>query len=465
MKRFFLTALTFLYFIAAQAEIKYIFYFIGDGMGPNQVLTTEMYQAELQGKLGRVPLCMTQFPHAGMLATYSASNGVTDSSAAGTALACGEKANNSALGINALGDTLISTAEVLHQKGWAIGVTTSVSIDHATPASFYAKSSSRNDYYHIGLQLVNSNFDFFGGSAFKHPQDRSRKEKSLYAIARENGYTLAHGYNEYQTLKADAQKMILVNYNEALTDEQRGPGMIPYAIDKTSQDITLPQITTAAIDFLQNKERFFLMTEGGAIDWAGHADDGATMIKEVQEFDQSIQVAYNFYLQHPDETLIIVTADHETEGLIIGNGKYVTNLQVLQNQKVSVGVLSDQIADLHKKHGKNLQWENLKQLLQTHLGFYDKVDISSDENEELQEIFKESIKGNTQDVKTLYKELGKLANEAIKILNDKSILSWASGSHSATPVPLFAIGKGAEIFSGWHDNTEIKGLILQTINQ
>ncbi len=456
MKRIFWAIISLFIVFAAQAEIKYVFYFIGDGMGPNQVLATEMYLAELEGRLGRKPLTMTQFPFGGMLATYSASNGVTDSSAAGTALACGEKTNNSVMGLNAAGDTLTSVAEMLHERGWAVGVTTSVSIDHATPGSFYGNTSDRNDYYHIGLQATQSGFEFFGGSAFKHPEDRSRKEKSLYKYAREAGYTLAHGWADFQQKKSKAEKVILVNYNEALTDDQRGPGMLPYALEKTDKDLTLPQITTAAIDVLSQHDRFFLMVEGGAIDWAGHADDGAAMIGEVIEFDKSITVAYDFYLDHPDETLIIVTADHETGGLVIGNGKYVTNLQVLQHQNVSVGTLSDMLR-------KATTWEDVKNLLTEQMGFYTAVEISEEEDATLKAIFEESQKGSEGDVKTLYKTLGKLADKAVAILNDKSILGWTSYSHSATPVPLFAIGQGAERFAGWHDNTEIKGLILEAI--
>ncbi len=448
---------------ACCAEVKYIFYFIGDGMGPNEVLATEMYLAELNGKIGREKLCMTQFPAGGMLSTYSASNGVTDSSAAGTALACGQKAKNSTLGINAAGDTLTSIAEILHERGWAVGITTSVSIDHATPASFYANSNDRNDYYGVAVQLAQSDFEFFGGSAIKYPRDRSKKAPSVYGMLREKGYTIARGYDDYQAKKGEAKKIMLVNYNEAADDDARGSGMLPYALESSEQDIKLDQITTAAIDFLSQYDRFFLMTEGGAIDWAGHADDGRAVIEEVRAFDKSIQVAYDFYLQHPDETLIVVTADHETGGLVIGNGKYDLNLQVLQHQKVSVGTLSDRISKLRKEKGEALTWDEVKALLRESLGFYDKVEITPEEDATLQAIFAKTMAGNTGDVKTLYKTLGELANKAVQILNDKSVLAWTSGSHSATPVPLFAVGVGAERFSGWHDNTEIVPLMLQLV--
>ncbi len=466
LKRLFLLGVLLCTICSTQAELKYIFYFIGDGMGPCEVLATEMYQAELEGKIGRSPLCMTQFPFAGMLATYSASNGVTDSSAAGTALACGEKTNNHTVGLNAAGDTLTSIAEALQAQGWAVGVTTSVSIDHATPASFYANSLSRNDYYQIGTQLVASNFDFFGGSAFKRPTNKENPAApSLYALLREHDYTLAHGYADYQKKSKRAKKMVLINHNEGLRDDQRGPGLLPYALDKTEHDLTLPQITDAAIHFLSQHKRFFLMTEGGAIDWAGHSNDGAAVIAEVQEFDQSIRRAYEFYLQHPDETLIVVTADHETGGLVIGNGKYELNLKVLQHQTMSVDQLSNKMRALYKEQGDSLSWEAVRMQLTEALGFYQAVEITPEEEATLQEVFARSKSEGSQDVKKLYSNLSELADVAVRILNDKSVLGWTSGSHSATPVPLFAVGVGAERFSGWHDNTELKGLMLQLVNE
>ncbi len=148
---------------------------------------------------------------------------------------------------------------------------------------------------------------------------------------------------------------------------------------------------------------------------------------------------------------------------MIGNGKYELNLQVLQHQKVSVGTLSDRISKLRKERGEALAWDEVKAVLRESLGFYDKVEITADEDATLQAIFAKTMAGNTGDVKTLYKTLGELANTAVRILNDKSVLGWMSGSHSATPVPLFAVGVGAERFSGWHDNTEVVPLMLELV--
>ena len=480
--------------MCATAQVKYVFYMIGDGMGPNQVLSAEMYQAELQGKIGREKLCMTQFPVSGQLSTYSTSNGITDSSAAGTCLASGKKTNNGTLGLDDLNKPVETIAEILRDKGWSIGIMTSVSIDHATPGAFYAHVNKRSEYYKIGKQLAESKFDFFGGSSFLHPTDKDdASAPNLYKLCEEAGYHFAHGYKEYEEV-AGTERVILIQSHEGQDITQPSEGMIPYALDKTPEDLTLPQITSAAIDFLSRKQKpFFMMVEGGAIDWACHSNDAATVIGEVQEFDKAIQVVYDFYKKHPKETLIIITADHETGGMALGNKKYTLDLQLLQNQKVSEGKLSDEIkallaangltavsahvplaemlADmagvikaLQEQYGKKLKWEQVKELLQKEVGLYDAVPVKSEEDAELQQLFKHMLNNKAKDEKTLYAEVSALAAKAIKLLNKKAHVGWTTTSHSAAAVPVFAIGQGAELFTGWHDNSEVMPLILKATN-
>ena len=253
--------------------------------------------------------------------------------------------------------------------------------------------------------------------------------------------------------------MILLpaNYQDNYT---RFAGALPYAIDRTSTDLTLSQIVEVAIEQLSSYDRFFMMAEGGKIDYASHANDGATVLHEVMDFDAAIQVAYRFYEQHPDETLIIVTADHETGGMALGNSDYVLNLKVLANQQCSLDKLSDQLSELHKAENKNLQWEQVKQLIATNTGLYAKVEVTAAEDAQLQEAFADMM--SHQDVvKTLYKDINTLAAKALSILNQKSRLGWTSKGHTASAVPIFAIGVGAEKFTGWHDNSEIAPLIYQ----
>ena len=445
--------------IMTMAQAKYVFMFIGDGMGPHQVLSTEMYLAELEGKIGRKQLLMTTFPYSGQAATFSSSSGITDSAASGTCLATGKKTNNGVIGLAHDSTPVYSVASQLKEQGWGIGIMTTVTIDHATPSAHYAHTPSRNDYYIIGTQLTESNFDFFGGSGFSSPQDKKNPSApNLYDLAEQKGYTLAGGYADAKT-KIGSKKLLVVP-EERLQDRSRHAGALPYAIDRGDKDLKLSQLVELAIAQLSTYDRFFMMAEGGKIDYASHANDGATVLHEVIDFDLAIQVAYRFYEQHPDETLIVVTADHETGGMALGNSDYVLNLKVLANQQCSLDKLSDQLSDLHKSEGKNLQWEQVKQLIAANTGLYTLVEMTEEEDANLQDAFA-SMMSHQDVVKTLYKDLNALAAKALAILNKKSRLGWTSGGHTASAVPIFAIGVGAERFTGWHDNSEIAPLIYQ----
>ena len=180
MKRFIIILCTVFCTLYSFGQAKYVFYFIGDGMGTNQVLGAEMYRSAVQGNpLGRVQTLMTTFPYSGHASTYSKSNGITDSAAAGTCLATGKKTKNGMLGMNEDTVHVTTIAEKLKDKGWGVGIMTTVAIDHATPAAFYAHVEKRNKYYKIGEQLARSDFDFFGGAGFHHPQGKKRKQATL----------------------------------------------------------------------------------------------------------------------------------------------------------------------------------------------------------------------------------------------------------------------------------------------
>jgi alkaline phosphatase len=252
----------------------------------------------------------------------------------------------------------------------------------------------------------------------------------------------------------------LVVPEERLADRSRHAGALPYAIDREDKDLRLSQIVELAIAQLSRHERFFMMAEGGKIDYASHANDGATVLHEVMDFDEAIKVAYRFYEQHPDETLIVITADHETGGMALGNSDYTLNLKVLANQQCSLDKLSDKLSELHKAEGKNLQWEQVKQLISANTGLYTQVELTVEEDASLQDAFN-SMMRHQDVVKTLYKDLNTLAAKSLAILNQKSRLGWTTGGHTASAVPIFAIGVGAERFTGWHDNSEIAPLIYQ----
>ncbi|MBQ7631203.1 MAG: alkaline phosphatase [Paludibacteraceae bacterium] len=460
----------------AFGEVKYVFYFIGDGMGPNQVLGAEMYRSAVAGEpLGRVQTLMSTFPYSGAASTFSKSNGITDSSAAGTCLATGSKTKNGTLGLTEKGDTLTTIAEQLKAKGWGVGIMTTVAIDHATPAAFYAHVEDRDKYYRIGKQLCESDFDFFGGAGFHHPQGKHDDKKvNLYRLAEENGYTIAHGYEEAQALLSNdrpqstqsatpqVEKLILVQ-KEDDKGAQHGSNL-PYSIDRKEGDLTLAQIVETAIPFLDERhERFFMMVEGGMVDYACHGDDGRTAIDEVWDMNEALRVAYDFYLAHPDETLIVVTADHETGGMALGNGGHKLDLAVLQYQQCSSWILSDLFSQVFENN-KKPSWEEVKELYRSKLGLWDKVIVTAEEEAELKALYKAAIAHKGKDTKTLYKTLNQLSDAGVQLLNKKAHVGWTTHSHSAHAVPIFSIGVGAEKFSGWKDLTEIAPTISEIID-
>ena len=458
MKRILLSAWLLCVAIAIMAEAKYVFYFIGDGMGPNQVLNAEMYQAAIQGINGRVPLCMTQFPYSGQAATFSASDGITDSAAAGTCLASGKKTNNGMIGQTPDGTPVYSVASQLKAEGWGIGIMSTVPVDHATPASHYAHAEKRSNYYLIGTHLAESNFDFFGGGGFQRPINKDdASAPNLYDLCKKNGYTLVGSYAEAQK-NIKKRKLLLVPQTD-LDNPNKGAEALPYAIDQKEGDLTLAQIVDIAIQHLSKHDRFFMMAEGGKIDYAGHGNDGATNIHEVIDFDRAIQLAYRFYEQHPDETLIVVTADHETGGLALGNNKPL-RLERLAYQKCSSDTLSARLSALCQQYAEQLTWEQVKTFLAENMGLFGELSVSAEEEAELQAAFSNMMR-QQESLKTLYADINALAAKAKELVNQKAGLGWTTHSHTATAVPIFAIGVGSELFTGWHDNSEIAPRIYQ----
>lgn len=456
--RFLLTLSAFVLAVSlwAQGQAKYVFYFIGDGMGVNQVNGTQTYLAALEGRIGITPLCFTRFPVCGLVTTFSGTNGVTDSAAAGTALATGRKTGNHVLGLLADEQTPVtSVAQWAHEAGAAVGVSTSVSVDHATPAAFYAHVADRNAYHQIGNQLPAAGFDFYAGSDFRKPAG-AEGEADTYERCREAGYTVVRGYKAYAKAAKKAQRMVLLQPEKPSHGDRT---CLPYAIDRQQGDLTLTDITRAGLSFLMSKQGekkgFFLMVEGGKIDYACHANDAATVFHETIDMDEAVRVAYEFYMQHPDETLIVVTADHETGGIVLGRGPYELHLDVLKYQKLSAEAYTKHLHQLHTQLGDKLTWERMKQDLTEYWGFWKGVSLNQHQSERLENAFKAFISGKDKGASNMYANLGGIADAARRTLAEIALVGWQSGGHSNGYVPVFAIGVGAERFGGQIDNTQI----------
>lgn len=440
MKKAFLLLLLFTGLACRAGERpKYIFYFIGDGMGHNALALTEACLASEQGDdIGFGALHFTQFPVTGFATTWCANRRMTDSAAAGTALASDKKTSVGTIGMNAeRTEPIQSIATAAKEHGMRSGVATSVSIDHATPAAFYAHQPKRNMYYEIGMDAPASGLDLYAGSGFLKPEPK--RKPSLYDALAKAGYKITRGDNEIAGKRA-----------VLMQEEGSDPANLPLAIDRKPGDLSLPAITRRSIDFLMKdggaRKGFFLMVEGGQIDWAAHSNDAASLVQEVKDFDSAICMALAFYREHPDETLIVVTADHETGGLSLGrdNLGYDTYYGLLAAQKSSKGALKKAI-------GATENWEEAKAVLNEKMGFGTQIAVTPQEWAELEEAYA--------------KQPEKTADTAVDILARHAGAGWTTGSHTATYVPVFAIGAGSEIFNGRQDNTQIAGGLRKLIEK
>jgi len=308
-----------------EKKAKYVFYFIGDGMGFSHVAAAEAYLAQERGVIGMDPLSFTQFPVLGEASTFSASNQITCSSAAGTALATGFKTNNHFLGVDPDTVALESIAYKIHKAGYAVGVSSTVPLNHATPGAFYGHCYDRSDYYSIAVEAPVTGFEYFGTGGIYDPCGKAGDQKSVYEMFTEEGYSIANGYSDFLSKIESAEKVLLVQ-------EENSQKEVPYAFGRPEGAMTHKEIVKAGIEVLEKYPAgFFFMSEGGQIDWAAHKQDLPSTIFETLDFSAAIQVAYEFYLKHPDETLIVVTADHETGGLALGRRGYSYDLTVIDS--------------------------------------------------------------------------------------------------------------------------------------
>ncbi|MDL2229751.1 alkaline phosphatase, partial [Treponema sp. OttesenSCG-928-L16] len=328
--------------VAAQGQAKYVFLFIGDGMATPQISSAEIYSNALSSKdISIQKLAFTRFPVAGLTTTYDAGSFITDSASAGTAMATGNKTLSGVINMDPGKTQKYKTlGEYAHETGMAVGIVSSVSLDHATPAVFYAKVPSRSDYYGIARQLTESGFEYFGGGGFAQPRGKNKDQEDIIELAKKNGYTYVNSRQAFDALKPGAGKTLAVN--SVLQDSNA----MPYELDRGGNDLSLADYTRKGIELLSaNEKGFFMMVEGGKIDWACHANDAAAAIHDTLALDAAIQEAIAFAERHPEETLIVVTGDHETGGMTVGfaGTQYSTFFDKVGLQKESYVAFNDTI--------------------------------------------------------------------------------------------------------------------------
>jgi alkaline phosphatase len=293
------------YPIVAGDEVKNVILLIGDGMGFGQVALARMTAAGMNGKLHMEQLTIT-----GLMTTHPANEVVTDSAAAATAMACGIKTNNGVVGMDPDGKEYLTILEGARQKGMSTGLVATSTITHATPACFGAHVRDRDNEVDIAEQLLENKVNVLlgGGRMFFLPEDRDGQRedgRNLIEEARQVGYSYVESGQELE----DVQGPYLLGlfHDEGLTTREPEP--------------TLAELAGKALEVVSKSENgFFLMVEGSQIDWACHDNDKDNTIKQTLRFDEAVKVAMDFAIENR-ETLVIVTGDHETGGLIAGTEK------------------------------------------------------------------------------------------------------------------------------------------------
>lgn len=459
-------------------QAKYVFLFIGDGMGVTLVTAAENYLGFTKTNKGEVyPDLMnfTEMPVVGLKTQFDCHSFIPDSASTATAFASGIKTQTDTVGLSGdFTEAADTVAEKAKRAGKSVGILSTVTLNHATPAAFYANTESRNSYYDIGLQMAESGFDFFAGGSLKHRTDKGEDKKDLYAILQEKGYTIADTKEKAAAITSQSEKVYMVA--EDLQDD----GAMIYAIDQKPGDQTLKDMVDKGIEVLSDDpEGFFMMAESGKIDWAEHANDGVTTMEEVIQFQDAIQSAMDFYNEHPDDTLIVVTADHSTGGFTIGNAstKYETYFDLLTHQKGSQVAFKEKV-DAALASNPAMTFEEFAPQITDFFGLKldsnagaengpeaqvaayqaqqekDRMICSKEEYQALKVAFEESKK-EKDDQNVQYGGYDPVSITATQIIDKKAGLAWTTTAHSGEKVPVYAMGSGAYMFDGEYDDTDV----------
>lgn len=434
---------------------RYVFLFIGDGMGLAQTALAEAYRASSLGDtLGFSATAWSGFPSLGMATTQCANRRITESSAAATAFATGSKTLDGTLSLDPHDASPMRTlAEEARDQGRSVGILTTTSIDHATPAAFYSHVPDRNRYHEIGIALARSRMQVFAGGSFRDPEGihAAHRGSSVWSLVEKAGYEVVRGRS---ALKARTKPDVLAFAAPAARDSA-----LPWQLDRPPTSDDQPDLT----DFVRETSRilesnpkgFFVMAEGGKIDWACHRNDPRAAIEEVWGLDSAVRAALDFAQRHPGEVLIVVTADHETGGLSLGNGSlgYRSNFGLLRFQRASQETLEDSLARVAHGTEEGRAWKRSLDGVGRWfgLGSHPSLPLSRPDTLRLREAFLAERSGKPGP----WGSYGPLAWTATRLLSEKAGVGWTTGAHTAIPVPVHAWGEGAELFQGRMDNTGI----------
>lgn len=385
---------------------RYIFLFIGDGLGQEEI---DLFAGITQHST------FTEFPVHVLLGTRTSDGRVPDSAASATSIACGVKVREGVLAQDDSGRPLETIAEKAKKRGLRVGIITNVALNDATPAAFYAHTSSRRNYDDIAWQMVASGFDLFVGSGIASSTREGRD--TILSHARKQGYLVIRNLREFLDLKTVPAIALLP---------------FTFAIDRKTEHPTLAQCVRKAIELLNNPSGFLLVVEGGRIDWCNHMNDIVSSLKELEDFDAAIREALLFGKGHPQETLILVTADHETGGL-----RWERKIPIrLPLQRGSYDRFLEELQSVPRK--REALWEFL-------------VSFWGEENREaIERALRDFLASGNG--KALWIALARSFAQSIGV-------SWSTLGHTASPVPLYAWGEGADAFAYARENTDLARIL------
>lgn len=424
---------------------QYVFLFIGDGMGIAQRNAAELFLAG-QTRSKTTPLgnnsshlIMNSFPIQTTMATHSLS-GTTDSAAAATAIATGNKTKNGRIAMDSTGNTTWTPlTKKARAAGMKVGVVTSSFLQDATPAAFFANAKDRRDHYNIGLQLISSHFDYFGGGGFRSPKGKKQDKADLYTLAQKEGYSI---------FRPDAKNTLSYPKNRRILAcaPRNKTSALPYEIDREIDEPPLSAFVRLGINVLDNPKGFFFVVEGGKIDLACHANDLGTTIHEVIAFDEAVAEALLFYKQHPEQTLIIVVGDHETGGLSLAP-------QIVNEYTLFSSLLARQKNSHLVAEGKAKQLKGPASSL-----FFGLSKQSGDPLALLESDYakiKDAWMLRNQTGQSRFATYHPLTVTSLRIRDSKLGVSWKTFYHTNSSVALSVLGKGEGKFKKKIDNTAL----------
>lgn len=316
---------------------------IGDGMGLSSVSMMQLMN-------NYEPTIFDQAENIALQKTYSADNRVTDSAASGTALASGVKTNNTMLGMRPDLSHAESIMELAQSKGMATGVVVTTYLQHATPAAFYAHIDSRHKLAEISEQLLQSKLDVAIGGGMAFFEERYGDKEEAQKAIEEAGFEYVSSMEELENADNNSRTLALVS------DKEVGADSGSYLAEATSKALTMLEAQSKGKG-KRSKRGFVLMVEGSLIDSMGHGNNAEAQQKEMESFMQAIEVAVEYARQHPD-TLVVVTADHETGGLALISANADFNLAEQGVEfKWSTGGHSGQMVPIYL-YGAGAEWIN-----------------------------------------------------------------------------------------------------------